>query len=59
MMKPHLVLWMLPNETGNLALVECLQVEGNVGAAELDLADEGIAKIEGRNINEPELVTAV
>jgi aryl-alcohol dehydrogenase-like predicted oxidoreductase len=35
------------------------QVEGNVGAAELHLTDEEIAEIEGRNIYEPQLVTAV
>jgi len=34
------------------------QVEGNVGAAELHLTDEEIAAIEGKNIYEPELVTA-
>src|SRR5438093_5974121 len=34
------------------------QVEGNVGAAELHLTDEGIAEIEGKNIHELELVTA-
>jgi aryl-alcohol dehydrogenase-like predicted oxidoreductase len=34
------------------------QVEGNVGAAELRLTDEEIATIEGKNVNEPELVTA-
>ena len=34
------------------------QVEGNVGAADLQLTDEDIAEIEGRNLNEPELVTA-
>jgi aryl-alcohol dehydrogenase-like predicted oxidoreductase len=33
------------------------QVEGNVGAAELQLTDEEIAEIEGRNVREPELVT--
>ena len=34
------------------------QSKGNVGAADLYLADEEIAEIEGREINEPELVTA-
>jgi len=34
------------------------QVEGNVGAAELYLTDEEVAEIEGKNIHEPELVTA-
>jgi aryl-alcohol dehydrogenase-like predicted oxidoreductase len=34
------------------------QVEGNVGAADLQLSDEEIAEIEGRNTYEPELVTA-
>ena len=35
------------------------QVEGNVGAADLRLADEEIAEIEGRNAYQPELVMAV
>jgi len=34
------------------------QVEGNVGAADLSLANEEIAEIEGRNEYAPELVTA-
>jgi aryl-alcohol dehydrogenase-like predicted oxidoreductase len=34
------------------------QVEKNVGAAELDLTDDDVAEIEGRNVDEPELVTA-
>ena len=35
------------------------QVQGNVGAAELNLTDEEIAEIEGRNAYQPELVMAV
>ena len=34
------------------------QVEGNVGAADLSLADEEIAEIEGKNEYAPQLVTA-
>jgi len=34
------------------------QVEKNVGAAELHLTEEEIAKIEGRNTYRPALVTA-
>jgi aryl-alcohol dehydrogenase-like predicted oxidoreductase len=34
------------------------QVEGNVGAAELYLTDDEIAEIEGKNAQEPKLVTA-
>jgi aryl-alcohol dehydrogenase-like predicted oxidoreductase len=33
------------------------QVEKNLGAAELNLTDEEIAEIEGRNTYQPELVT--
>jgi len=71
-MKPQLVLWILPNETGNLALVELLRAVGGrygypPGQAAIawalrnpvGLSDKEIAKIEGRNINEPESVTAV
>jgi len=34
------------------------QVEGNVGTAELNLTDEEISEIEGRNASQPELVMA-
>jgi aryl-alcohol dehydrogenase-like predicted oxidoreductase len=34
------------------------QVEGIMGAAELQLIDEEIAEIEGKNVTEPDLVTA-
>src|SRR2546425_426188 len=34
------------------------QVEANVGAANLHLTEQEIAEIEGKNISEPELVTA-
>jgi aryl-alcohol dehydrogenase-like predicted oxidoreductase len=54
------VAWALRNPAVTGAIVgarNAKQVEGNVGAAELDLADEEIAEIEGRNIHEPELIT--
>jgi aryl-alcohol dehydrogenase-like predicted oxidoreductase len=35
------------------------QVQGNVGAAEVNLTGEEIAEIEGRNTYEPELVMVV
>jgi aryl-alcohol dehydrogenase-like predicted oxidoreductase len=55
------IAWVLRNPAVTGAIVgarNAKQVEGNVGAAELYLTDEEIAEIEGRNINEPELVTA-
>ena len=55
------IAWVLQNPAVTGAIVgarNAKQVEGNVGAAELNLTDEEIAEIEGRNINEPELVTA-
>jgi aryl-alcohol dehydrogenase-like predicted oxidoreductase len=55
------IAWTLRNPAVTGAIVgarSAKQVEGNVGAAELYLTDEEIAEIEGRNINEPELVTA-
>jgi aryl-alcohol dehydrogenase-like predicted oxidoreductase len=55
------IAWTLRNSAVTGAIVgarNARQVEGNVGAADLHLADEEIAEIEGRNINEPELVTA-
>lgn len=56
------IAWALRNPAVTGAIVgarNAKQVEGNVGAAELHLTDEEIAEIEGRNIYEPELVTAV
>ena len=55
------IAWALQNPAVTGAIVgarNAKQVEGNVGAAELNLTDEEIAEIEGRNIYEPELVTA-
>jgi aryl-alcohol dehydrogenase-like predicted oxidoreductase len=55
------IAWTLRNQTVTGAIVgarNAKQVEGNVGAAELHLTDEEIAEIEGKNIHEPELVTA-
>jgi aryl-alcohol dehydrogenase-like predicted oxidoreductase len=53
--------WALRNPAVTGAIVgarNARQVEGNVGAADLYLADEEIAEIEGKNLNEPELMTA-
>jgi aryl-alcohol dehydrogenase-like predicted oxidoreductase len=53
--------WALRNPAVTGAIVglrNAKQVEGNVGAADLYLADEEIGEIEGRNNYEPELVTA-
>ena len=55
------IAWALRNPVVTGAIVgarSARQVEGNVGAADLDLTDEEIAMIEGRNTYEPELVTA-
>jgi aryl-alcohol dehydrogenase-like predicted oxidoreductase len=55
------IAWALRNPAVTGAIVgarNAKQVEGNVGAASLHLTDEEIAEIEGKNINEPELVTA-
>jgi aryl-alcohol dehydrogenase-like predicted oxidoreductase len=55
------IAWALQNPAVTGAIVgarSARQVEGNVGAADLRLTDEEIAEIEGKNINEPELVTA-
>jgi aryl-alcohol dehydrogenase-like predicted oxidoreductase len=55
------IAWVLQNPAVTGAIVgarNAKQVEGNVGAAELRLTDEEIAAIEGKNVNEPELVTA-
>jgi len=55
------VAWALLNPAVTGAIVgarNAKQVEGNIGAANLYLADEEIAEIEGKNEREPELVTA-
>ena len=55
------IAWTLQNPAVTGAIVgarNAKQVEGNVGAASLDLTDDEIAEIEGRNTYEPELVTA-
>jgi len=55
------IAWALRNPAVTGAIVgarNAKQVEGNVGAADLYLADEEIAEIEGKNEKEQELVTA-
>jgi aryl-alcohol dehydrogenase-like predicted oxidoreductase len=55
------IAWALQNPAVTGAIVgarSAKQVEGTVGAADLRLTDEDIAAIEGKNVNEPELVTA-
>jgi aryl-alcohol dehydrogenase-like predicted oxidoreductase len=55
------IAWTLHNPTVTGAIVgarSARQIEGTVGAADLLLTDEEIAEIEGRNIREPQLVTA-
>jgi aryl-alcohol dehydrogenase-like predicted oxidoreductase len=55
------IAWTLHNPAVTGAIVgarSAEQVEKNVGAAELNLTDEEIAEIEGRNTYQPELVTA-
>ncbi|MEY2489791.1 MAG: hypothetical protein QOC70_1733 [Verrucomicrobiota bacterium] len=55
------IAWALQNPAVTGAIVgarSARQVEGIVGAANLCLADEEIAEIEGKNMAEPELVTA-
>jgi aryl-alcohol dehydrogenase-like predicted oxidoreductase len=55
------VAWVLHNPAVTGAIVgarSAQQVEQNVGAAELDLSDNDTAKIEGRKVREPKLVTA-
>jgi aryl-alcohol dehydrogenase-like predicted oxidoreductase len=54
------IAWALRNPAVTGAIVgarNAKQVEGNIGAANLYLADEEIAEIEGKNIYEPELIT--
>jgi aryl-alcohol dehydrogenase-like predicted oxidoreductase len=55
------IAWTLRNRAVTGAIVgarNAKQVEGNVDAATLRLTNKEIAEIEGRNIYEPELVTA-
>jgi aryl-alcohol dehydrogenase-like predicted oxidoreductase len=55
------IAWALQNSAVTGAIVgarSARQVEGIIGAADLCLTDEEIAEIEGKNIREPELVTA-
>ena len=55
------IAWTLQNPAVTGAIVgarNAKQVEGNVGAADLSLANEEIAEIEGRNEYAPQLVTA-
>jgi aryl-alcohol dehydrogenase-like predicted oxidoreductase len=55
------VAWVLRNPAVTAAIVgarNAQQVERNVGAAELDLTEEEVAEIEGRNLKETELVAA-
>jgi aryl-alcohol dehydrogenase-like predicted oxidoreductase len=55
------IAWALRNPAVTGAIVgarNAKQVEGTVGAASLHLTDEEIAEIEGKNIHEPELMTA-
>jgi aryl-alcohol dehydrogenase-like predicted oxidoreductase len=55
------VAWVLRHPAVTAAIVgarNAEQVERNVGAAELHLTDDDVAEIEGRNVQEPELVTA-
>jgi hypothetical protein len=46
-------------ETACCSTLIAKQVEGNVGAGELCLADEEIGEIKGRNTYQPELITVV
>jgi aryl-alcohol dehydrogenase-like predicted oxidoreductase len=55
------IAWTLQNPAVTGAIVgarSASQVEGTVGAADLRLTGEDIAEIEGKNINEPQLVNA-
>ena len=55
------IAWTLQNPAVTGAIVgarSAKQVEGTVGAANLRLTEEDIAEIEGKNLKEPELVTA-
>jgi aryl-alcohol dehydrogenase-like predicted oxidoreductase len=55
------IAWVLQNPAVTGAIVgarSAKQVEGTVGAADLRLTEDEVAEIEGKNLNEPELVTA-
>ena len=55
------IAWALQNPAVTGAIVgarSAKQVEGTLGTADLRLTEEEIAEIEGKEINEPELVTA-
>ena len=55
------IAWALRNQAITGAIVgarNAKQVQGNVGAADLYLANEEMAEIEARNLNEPSLVNA-
>jgi len=55
------VAWVLRNPAVTAAIVgarNAVQVEKNVGAAELQLTDDDVAEIEGRKVQEPEPVMA-
>jgi len=55
------VAWVLRHPAVTAAIVGARspqQVEQNVGAADLQLSDEDLAKIEGNKVEEPDLVTA-
>jgi aryl-alcohol dehydrogenase-like predicted oxidoreductase len=55
------VAWVLRNPAVTAAIVgarNAVQVEKNVGAAELPLTDDDVAKIEGRKVQQPESVMA-
>ena len=55
------VAWVLRHPAVTAAIVgarSSQQVEQNVGAADLQLSDEDLAKIEGNKVEEPDLVTA-
>jgi aryl-alcohol dehydrogenase-like predicted oxidoreductase len=55
------IAWTLRNSAVTGAIVgarNAKQVEGTIGAADLHLSAEETAEIEGRNVREPELVTA-
>jgi aryl-alcohol dehydrogenase-like predicted oxidoreductase len=55
------IAWALRNPAVTGAIVgarNATQVEGNIGAAQLHLTDNEVAEIEGKNIKQPELVSA-
>ena len=55
------IAWALRNPAVTAAIVgarNAKQVQGNTGAADLRLTDDDIAEIEGKNVREPELISA-